>query len=1113
MTHRFLVLSEDSFLIHAGSQPAFRIPAPRAEELVPVLVAAGYQVSRLTYDEFCGGLTAAQESAKLMTLVMPYGGFYPKGSWPSIEGFLRAGGNFFSLGGCPFAREVEKKGKVWPAGETSLAISSEIVRLRSYNVAGHRRLRCAPGWEEILGFDQADSDAPGVGIEASYVAAGGDRRNRDVLYPLEYVDRFGSLRGHNCVITRNYESAFGGSTWVVVGSLPPEVSGWRELVGGLARYIARGGRIRKLRGLPLACHPGERVVIDCELEGSGTGENLELEIELWDSEDRRMLLSRRRTVSLPAGTKQLLQEDIKTDPAWEDFVHVKLRMRAGSGEVLDFAEAGWVVAGKPSRSECRPIALSGGRFRVKNRPTLLLGANYFVTGTGLNAFKEDPPISPLHWKRNFEKMRDCGLNSVRAFIPRLRLTGDGTRTGELVPGRFRANVSLFHLMMRMGITPLVCAHSAHTFTGRDPRADLSVRDQQQEWTQFCVKEFEGLPVLWDLENEDGIHRFVFKLEDDRTSYEPNKFLEAEWNRWLRENLGEVDLRGLRMRAGLRPDQDLPLPPIDRQSFDDLLERSWRYFAATSFRDWIEVTARAVRQVDPSLPITYSHWQDAFYEMYARWSRETNGDPWFTHDALDFNCIHIYWYEFSEFGNELLLNPVALVKYISGDSLGKPGVIGETGVSPPGGDDNLAAFVEEWFFSLLAGGGQGIYFWTWDEHLALSSAEGFLERVDHTLTKGGSRFRHFAFLAKQLTLVEQDVEVFMVVSTAAKIGGQPETYVRCIIEAMETLFATGAEFQLIADKDLDRLPERARVLIVPSPLCMNDSTWSRIKDFLANGGNVYISGFFDRDEWRRPTQSRPGELLGEAACGLSSDELRVVRKQVGKGTLIFVTQAIEYLRGQESTFLRDAEKRLAISPPSARDFYAEIIGGSGIPMVEASEPAGGVLIFPHRTSRGRLFVVRNRSRWPHVHFGGISISGAGEYALVEVAPGGITLAEALSVSEGEAGESLIEVASPAGALVISQDEQPIRRSKVLVIKLKEPGSAMVKTEASWEKPVTCIVRFDRNGCCLMQSEPASIADGRLFLRVPDDLTEYAWLVTEEDRVHDEIGKMEANWLMN
>jgi hypothetical protein len=513
--------------------------------------------------------------------------------------------------------------------------------------------------------------------------------------------------------------------------------------------------------------------------------------------------------------------------------------------------------------------------------------------------------------------------------------------------------------------------------GGNAYLDPEALRRQRELVTAVVERFKDVPYLsWDLINEPS-----FANPNQLWMTRPNrdKFELAAWNEWLRVHYAS---RGALADAwqSVPPPEPEPVPlPADEEFSTRAVYRTMRgsnalktydyfLFAQEKFRAWTVQLRNAIRATGSKQLITVGQDEGGVRDRPA---------PAFFGDALDFTTNHTWWML-----DDLLWDSLAAKQP------GKPLLIQETGISrqlqfdastrrTPEQDAHLL----ERKLAVALGTSAGAIHWLWhvnsymrdDNEAAIGAirADGTEKPEAEVLRK----FAKFAAAAGPLLSRPEEPQVIIVTSQAFQYSALNWLVLEAQTKAVRALHSycrvPGA---VLAENQLAHLGN-PKLVILPSPHALNEESWQALLKYVDAGGNLLITGSFERDAHWRTTQrlaalgleAAPQPLtIRQAELDLGAEKLSLsfaFEKQQFVDSLAFADGRTfhELGRGKGSIFLTSYPVELAEGLDAAAALYAWTLRRVGIEAdFEGKLPSPGVLIRPVFMQDSTLYLLMSES---------------------------------------------------------------------------------------------------------------------------------------------------------
>lgn len=688
------------------------------------------------------------------------------------------------------------------------------------------RLAASPG-QTVL---PADLVFPGA---ASGLSATGQTAQGDPGAPLkarwlpllDAVDRYGRVRGTAFAMMQHFAGEYPGSSWAYSGIADRDLFQRGDAAGAalfravLARVIG-GAFLFDARAAQPCLRPGEGLGASVRAANLAS-QARELAVTLTISREGTPVGEQRRVVTVPAHAAVPVEFDLPLPASTEGGLLLLTFALAEAGQPLDSLNSGTVLWSPAHLAAGRGLRVTDLYFDRGQGPRYLLGSQLYwgngtITGT-----------DPLRWSRQLQAMADSGLAVARSFM---NVPGGDSETG------WRYRDALVQLAQDRGINLF---YAGISWPSTDPQR---VAELAKVGVQAAQRYREARGWFIDIVNEPTLPvgagatdsaEFVAWLQG---RYPTLAALREAWGKDLTE-------------AGF---EQIKLAPF-RGEWASLRAVDQQRFMAAKMRDWARTTRDAVRGVDPERLVSVGYLQ-GFGDHATVW------DPVEATYDLDFANRH-YYGDLGGYAAELAQMDMRL--------LGKPNSTGEFGgTSHPG----LAAhFVyqpeadQEWRFTFTAhtAFGLGAAFvasWHWQDPIEDIFPCGLLN------SDGAPRdrfypFRNAALLLGQFRPRYEPPTLWFVLPTAHRFGASRAAVETAMRNSLNALIGLHVSFGTVAEEQV-KLLSRPRALVWPVPFCPADETYTALRDAVAAGAALYVSGDLSFDAQRRRTRSeRLRELCG------------------------------------------------------------------------------------------------------------------------------------------------------------------------------------------------------------------------------------------------------------
>jgi len=845
-------------------QPGF--PAIDVEPVRDAILREGladFEVTWLGVAEFSAQLSRA----RFDLVITPYGSAIPRSAWPALRAFLGEGGNWINLGGVPCAVPVAKDGAGWraEARQTTLHDVLGITQAFPIDIPAGVTWRAPEqhNWSQALvghvgatrafGLylrlseskhvpDEDGSDGPRLAVIEPVLSAirteqqaAGVADDWAVAAPVVLIDR---LLGE-----------FAGGRWIFV-------TGNGAIGAPAIRALAAAASVgchRLVVSPSFACYRGnEGPVLRCSLvrprPASAGPVAAHLRVEVRGNAGAgggtfRGLLNG----DGPLVEREELFEDMRLRPG---YYRVEADLADGPGVpfALHASTGFWVH--DPAVLE-RGTALGADAFSLRRdgKPFIVTGTTYMASDVH-RQFLLEP--NPAVWERDFSEMRSAGVNVVRTGM----WTGWARymrEPGEMNEGALRALDAFMLTASRHDIAVVFTffAFLPPTWGGANAYLDPRAVDAQKAFVTAIVRRYVRMKgVVWDLINEPSFCSPA-RLWTTRPNYD--EFEARAWRDWLAARYpssteAELDARLQELWRTL-PGEALTLPAAE--DFEDLnvfsarrplKAQEYRMFAQDMFRRWVDEMTGAIRSVaSPSQMITVGQDEGGTGE------RPSNQ---FFGASVDLTSIHTWW------NNDDLLWDTIVSKHPAKANLAQ-----ETGVmfyeAPDGRAWRTEAQVRDVFERKLAlsvgAGGAGFINWIWNTNPYMPSdneaAIGLLRpdgsvKPEFDVWRAIARFTRAA--APFLDRRERE-QVLMVIPLANQFSVRSHAIAatRRAVRAMH--YHCRVPMAAVSEFSLATWPERPRLVILPSPRILTRDAWATLRQWVAQGTTLLVTGPCDDDD--------------------------------------------------------------------------------------------------------------------------------------------------------------------------------------------------------------------------------------------------------------------------
>ncbi|MBR6058087.1 MAG: hypothetical protein IKP58_07980, partial [Victivallales bacterium] len=451
-----------------------------------------------------------------------------------------------------------------------------------------------------------------------------------------------------------------------------------------------------------------------------------------------------------------------------------------------YVKAELVIGGEVVDAETTSVviwdeAVQAKGVRVKQEGTRLTigGESRFFMGCQ-NYWGQNGSVtarSPMHFDNDFKMMREYGLRWTRCFMP------FGSEFDK------RVSDAVVQLAQKHGIVLYHTPNLGNT-------ADGQTLERQKATMAEIVARYKHAPGLAiDICNEPVV-KFASQDFKDMLGQEPKP--QGEWN-----------------------DSDVYKT----------------YWTATQLqRDWAANASSGSHAVRPETPVSVG-WSDG-------WAGGSGSkDPLIASLDLDFTDRHYY-------GNPLYM--MQHVKDLDLRVLGKPLLVGECGAKNHptfkaydpwhnGDDDESYDYRFRYLVSHAFGMGcTALLSWHWRDPMEGIFPCGLVHST-WVPRPTAALYKRMAETFGKLELVDNPPDTVLLLGDCLRHTALRQQVINAEHRASQTLMWLGANFSVLPDSELGRLPETVKVLIYPVPYVISDETLNALDAFLQRGGTLWLTG--------------------------------------------------------------------------------------------------------------------------------------------------------------------------------------------------------------------------------------------------------------------------------
>ena len=894
-------------------------------------------------------------------------------------------------------------------------------------------------------------------------AASGTVGEGDRWVPLlEGRDRYGRSRGAVAALLIHHAGPFAGSCWAYFGAdnvdllADPHGPGARALAG-IARFLARGSSLTSLTTDRRLYRDGEPVRATATVARRGPAPwRGEVEVALAsEGASGPPIPSVRRPVVAEGGARVAVPVEFPPLPAGSGLWTLTARLSEGSTPI-DERSTGVVRENPGAVAAAPPLRFRDSNFTLGGRPLFLFGSDDYAV------IYQASCENPLTWGRTLSAARDIGVQ----LYENLQYSHPDEQMTE---ADWRSFGAMSQLVQERGMVFMPGVLIGHNVA----IGDNALARESRLCAEYAQRFRQAPALLWYLNGD-------YVLDPARNPAD----VRVLWNRWLRATYPDPARWSAAWGDAARSLNwgDLAYPPRNSGRWDDPAAVDRARFDEWMMLRWNDAHVAAVRRHDPDHAITSEYYRIPIGSI----------DLVRTIGAQDVSNIGYFGLpeeDIRELTAQVGFNDLRLRG--KGVGLGEYGVKTHPAWSVASGglDYHIMRTPEEQrrLFMAVAHYGLG---------LGACKVQNWCLRDDPTHVFPWGLFYPGELVPKDVAYVHRNqslvwrffapafrpAAVAVCLANQLRRGNGDSLGPAVAHHAFGDLLALHLPFNTIDDDHLEVLPPQTRLLLLPSPLTMNDAAYASLLAWVRRGGVALVTGDLSRDEHRRPTRAaRLAELAGLervaerypdddraqgvpvavdlGPLGLGRHPLRpclkvrrldgdvlgaeadgapvLVRRAVGKGLVYFLSDPIEQSLAGDDVALRRRLDAAVIADATCRT------GRPIAPLaIEPDDPRIHLLRQP--TAQGAVLVVANNR--PVGGTTDVTIRPGAEPLTLHAADGWPALVHA-------ADDGRILALSAAGAAsvgntplmtgrglraVLSLDRLDLRRSEALVVAPFEPG---------------------------------------------------------------------------
>ena len=952
------------------------LPSADSAVATPAQLAQIFPAARLAATD---QLAAQLADPQTKLLILPQSSVIPEAAWSTINDYLHHGGNLLVLGGRPFTRAAYRDSSGWHLRDYSTRFTRPLLIDQYQATPGSDGATFTPNPEipiDLTHFAWKQAFSPIIRLSINDIYnRGGSAGTLDVnLDALVWGVTNGRKMSAPLLQMDHFSSTFDGGRWIFLSAeLAPDFYSSPDstkLLRLLADRALEGSLQFSVRPtLPLYL-PGEPIELETIFHSSAKSSS-PLTVQVTCYPEDKPTAKQSASISIPATTTTQLPA-----PPSKGLHIVEARLIEGTTVRAIYHSAFWIRDEAYLRSGPK-LAVNADYFLLDGKPLAVVGTTY-MSSEVQRLFFDHPNV--YVWNADLGLIHSAGLNMIR--------TGWWTGWDKLCDEtghpyeRTLRTLEAYLMTARKYNLPVqfnFFAFLPEILGGLNPYLDGEAVRKQQTLVTSVTARFHDVPFLaWDLINEPSFSTKLWQMRPNGDQVEL-----AAWNAWLTQKY--PDRAALAAAWNVTPDSiagTISLP--SEQEFaqrgvyagtNSLRVYDYVQFAQEKFADWVHGMRDAIRASGSTAPITVGQDEGGYLDRL---------NPAFFADYVDFTTNHSWWQ------NDYLLWDSLVAK-----QPGKAMLIQETGLQRELTPDEIARrtpeqeaalFERKFVFSFVQGSGAIEWLWNSNSYMTESNetpigalhADG-TEKPEATVLRDMARF---AAAASPYLVHPKRPDIAIVTSQAAQFSVMGQFQIEAQQSAVRALaYGLHQPCYIIAENQIDKLGS-PKLVILPSPQALRESTWQTLLTYVRNGGNLLVTGPVSRDEhWHLVDRYSPLGLHASTEP-LTFHEATTIASTSAPDTFVSTTlsfaqqeqQALEFVRFNDGSvesqiplgkgtldwFAYPVE--LSTSSFDSAAVYNEAIRRSLIPFDATlkSTNGNGALIYPIDLEQGVLYVFESES---------------------------------------------------------------------------------------------------------------------------------------------------------
>ena len=678
---------------------------------------------------------------------------------------------------------------------------------------------------------------------------------------LEAYDELGRKRGAVGAMVHHVRGPYARSSWAFFGVENRDIFSAGSALGestvrAVSRVLANKCYLHACETDFSSYRQGEPVhfrVLATNL--SRKSAELEFRWQIWATgTDQAVYQTSRNATASPGQTVRVEAEWRPASFAGEQY-RVKVEL-AANHEVVDQLETGFVIWSTETLRKGLAFEFKENYFQVDGHSLFLQGTDDY-----LHTFI-DQDENPLTWNDDAQGCRDSCIDVYENLL--------GLRGPQQRPTKtwWRWIDAMLLNVQRVGgaFFPGMLVFSNTAVSNKD------LAEQQAYVQAFAARYKDAAGIMYYLNGDLELH-------------DPNlPDIQEMYNHYLKDKYGSDE--ALRSAWVLTP-PEAPIGKLTIQSGKD----DWRdvrtlddfEFRTQVVRRWLNALYDSIRKADRRHPVTAE-----FYQLPL-----SGIDLLATLGQLElanfgyFNSADEDFYRFPQ-----------VCKFLDQRVRGKGLNIGEFGVKTHpawlDAEDYIAArseaYEQAYFLAIahygFALGASKIQNWCWKYPSDLPFEWGINYPNELIARDVRAIYRNTGLFFRMLRPRYEPGDVLLLIPGENRRGGQGMRILEGISNGIRLLIDERVSFSTLADEFIDELPAHVKTILYPLPYCPNEKVIARLKAFVEQGGQLYISGDISYDGLRQRTQTQRLKDL----CGVEFVTERFANIDYRNGALPVVGRA-------------------------------------------------------------------------------------------------------------------------------------------------------------------------------------------------------------------------------